>query len=318
MTIPDPEDRSRYISLRDDPFVRLLEWVITGFGYNDLLLRLEQHKKLENESVDRRTLEEWRNGGYPQKKRSSKVELVHRLSRELRDYPPPRGAGRSLVELSGPGAAAALPSLPVDSTTSTLDAREPLLGATAGLLDGGSSESREPAPTAQSDVPAAKRRPLVTAGARAATLALLLAGVGGGYLVRVATEPAPVTQPSPRSHLHNPADPSLPARPGLVVEVAAGRHDKQVPVYASPKGAAVAAGIPTRIPYRTPVYVRCRARNVTGGMPSVAGFYLIVGGTWDGLYAVSNGFTNGDPLGTQGGHNLDKTIPVCPPHPRTG
>jgi hypothetical protein len=90
----------------------------------------------------------------------------------------------------------------------------------------------------------------------------------------------------------------------------AGSH-RGTPVYADPAGTAPPASVPGRIPFGTKVQVACSAPNVSG-MTSVTAFYLIVGGRWDGLFAVSDTFANGDRLGDPNGATaVDPAVPRC-------
>jgi hypothetical protein len=91
-------------------------------------------------------------------------------------------------------------------------------------------------------------------------------------------------------------------------EVAANRLG--TPVFRDPQGAAVPPQVPASIPYLTEVQVRCKVRN-TSAMTSVSYWYLLADGPWRGMYAPSDTFANGDPIGTTGSHNVDTKVPEC-------
>ncbi|WP_148046716.1 hypothetical protein [Nocardioides pocheonensis] len=98
---------------------------------------------------------------------------------------------------------------------------------------------------------------------------------------------------------------------GPTYEEIAGSH-RGSPVFSNPGGDAVPKGIPDSIPFGTRVPVGCVADNQSA-MASVTAFYLIVGGTWDGLFAVSDTFANGDTLGDPNGTTrVDPRVPACP------
>lgn len=101
-----------------------------------------------------------------------------------------------------------------------------------------------------------------------------------------------------------------PDKSGDVREQSDNHHG--VSVYANPQGEAAPGSVPHLIPYATTVNVKCYELNQSS-MSSVTAFYKIDGGTWDGLWAVSDPFTNGDALGKQGGSSLDKRVPHCSP-----
>ena len=82
------------------------------------------------------------------------------------------------------------------------------------------------------------------------------------------------------------------------------------PVFKDPQGRAVDAGVPSTIPFGTPVLVHCKTGNASA-MTSVHAFYLIDTPPWKGVYGVADTFTNGDPLGSSGGHLVDAAVPDC-------
>ena len=84
------------------------------------------------------------------------------------------------------------------------------------------------------------------------------------------------------------------------------------PVFASPRGAAIGAGVPGRIPYGTKVYVSCWTPNEIPGMTSVTALYLIASGSWAGDYAVSDTMSNGGPVGNTDSPNVDPRLDRCP------
>jgi len=68
--------------------------------------------------------------------------------------------------------------------------------------------------------------------------------------------------------------------------------------------------VPGRIPYGQAVQVRCVAPKGTG-VTSIAGLYLVVGGTWNGMYAVTDTRSNGGPLENTTTPNVDPRVPKC-------
>jgi hypothetical protein len=119
------------------------------------------------------------------------------------------------------------------------------------------------------------------------------------------------------SSLLNPASdpPASSPRAGSTVpagstfsEVAANRRG--TPVFRDPQGAAVPLHVPASIPYLTKVQVRCKVRN-TSAITSVSYWYQLADHPWRGMYAPSDTFANGDPIGTIGTHNVDTKVPDC-------
>jgi hypothetical protein len=92
------------------------------------------------------------------------------------------------------------------------------------------------------------------------------------------------------------------------VEIAGNRNG--TPVFRDTQGSAVPPGMPASIDYLTRVRVRCKVENASA-MTSVSYWYLLADGPWRGMYAPSDTFANGDPLGTRGTHNVDTNVPDC-------
>jgi len=83
-------------------------------------------------------------------------------------------------------------------------------------------------------------------------------------------------------------------------------------LYADPRGDLPSTRVGP-IAFGVKVVVQCRAPNMSG-MGSVTAFYLIASPSeYQGLYAVSDTFANGDPLGDPNGMtNVDPAVPLCP------
>jgi hypothetical protein len=99
----------------------------------------------------------------------------------------------------------------------------------------------------------------------------------------------------------------VPAGP-THTEVAANRRG--TPVFGDAQGAAVPPQVPASIPYLTEVQIRCKVKN-TSAMTSVTYWYELASEPWRGMYAPSDTFANGDPIGTVGTHNVDTEVPDC-------
>lgn len=87
----------------------------------------------------------------------------------------------------------------------------------------------------------------------------------------------------------------------------AARHDGVV-VYCGPDGTHGPSGIP-KIPFWQQVTVTCWTENLSG-MSSITAMYRLGAGRWQGLYAVSDLFSNGDPP-AGGMTNIDKQLRHC-------
>ncbi|GAA4554827.1 hypothetical protein GCM10023175_53750 [Pseudonocardia xishanensis] len=133
-----------------------------------------------------------------------------------------------------------------------------------------------------------------------AGIAVALIGKGGDTPVPPVTttataQPVPPTTTSVRSNSW--IDQTSANRSGTVV-------------FKDPQGRPADTPIP-RIPYGTTVKVVCQVPNGTG-MTSVSALYLIGDSApWSGLYAVSDTFTNGDPLDPPGSTTVDPRVPSC-------
>ena len=145
-----------------------------------------------------------------------------------------------------------------------------------------------------------RRAAVVTAG----VVAPLLLGVGLGL---AAGRLVGQNSGQPSSAVTGSGGSVVPAGP-THSEVAANRRGTQV--FRDPQGAAVPPPVPASIPYLTKVQVRCKVRN-TSAMTSVSYWYLLADGPWRGMYAPSDTFANGDPIGTIGTHNVDTKVPDC-------
>ncbi|WP_203863013.1 glycosyltransferase family 4 protein [Plantactinospora mayteni] len=88
-------------------------------------------------------------------------------------------------------------------------------------------------------------------------------------------------------------------------EIAGNRNGS--PLYIDAGGTPVSDA--RRIPYLTPVRVRCKVPDATG-MASVSYWYHIVSSPYEDLFAPSDTFTNGDPSGT-GSSPVDPAVPDC-------
>lgn len=55
---------------------------------------------------------------------------------------------------------------------------------------------------------------------------------------------------------------------------------------------------------------RCYVPNGTG-VSSISALYLIVGGTWNGMYAATDTMSNGGALGNTTTPNIDPRVPKC-------
>lgn len=82
-------------------------------------------------------------------------------------------------------------------------------------------------------------------------------------------------------------------------------------LYADPRGDLPSTTVGP-IAFGVKVVVQCRAPNISG-MGSVTAFYLIASPSeYQGLYAVSDTFANGDTLGDPSGMtNVDLAVPIC-------
>jgi hypothetical protein len=134
----------------------------------------------------------------------------------------------------------------------------------------------------------------------------------GAYILIPSQSPAPGQEPtaSPTSTLGPPvaSGATTPTPIEGVIEISGNRNGS--PVFGDRAGSPVPPGVPDRIPFGTEVLVACKEEDGTG-IASVSALYLIVGPEpWAGLYAVSDTFTNGDPL--EGGSTLvDPRVPDC-------
>ncbi|MFD6696496.1 hypothetical protein [Micromonospora aurantiaca (nom. illeg.)] len=134
-------------------------------------------------------------------------------------------------------------------------------------------------------------------------------------LVRFTVQAARPGFPSPKASdvARRPASPSTSRRPipggedPLHVALSANRAG--APVFADTSGTP-ASGVPDRIPFGHEVKVACKIKNASP-LTSVTYWYLLRGAPWDGLYAPSDVFANGDPLGSNGTTNVDPAIPDC-------
>jgi ribosomal protein S25 len=117
------------------------------------------------------------------------------------------------------------------------------------------------------------------------------------------------SQSPPRASPTSAAPGSGAARGEVILEYAGNRNGS--PVFADPTGRAVAATKPSRIPFGTPVNVRCKAPN-RSGIASVSAFYLIADGEWAGDSVVADTMTNGGEPGVTDTPNVDPRVPDCP------
>jgi hypothetical protein len=281
-----------------DPFVALVDWLVQapdGGGGS-----IEQLAKLSKVKV--RTLRGWSAGSYPTDRNTMPVKSLHLWAEDhVRGYPPPDATGLTLIQLSGPER--------VSAGGRGGD------GVTDGNSHAGAGGS-DTEPT-RGDTPAAHSgRGLVTRR-RALTAAIVVAAVAlSGVLTHWwGGESTSRGQRSGSIRTAGKADPSVgvTARAnvpsGPTIPEVADNHSGS-PVYRDARGASVAGMVPSRIPYGTVVQVRCQVPNQTG-MSSVTALYLIASGRWKGFYGVADTFTNGDPLGSPGGHLVDKRVPAC-------
>lgn len=154
--------------------------------------------------------------------------------------------------------------------------------------------------------------------------AVLVAGSGGFALARTVGQPSchtstgcpPTPTPSPSTPSPDPSTvtppPSCPPTTSSNAAEAgrpnrAARHDG-VTVYCGPDGSAGPSGIP-KIPFWQEVTVTCWTENLSG-MSSITAMYRLGAGRWQGLYAASDLFSNGDPP-AGGTTNIDKQLPHC-------
>lgn len=153
--------------------------------------------------------------------------------------------------------------------------------------------------------------------------AVLVAGSGGFALARAVTEPPcpsstgcpPTPTPSPSTPSLDPSTVTPPVTcPAPITGSVSGarpnhaaRHDGVI-VYCSPRGTPGPSGIP-KIPFWQEVTVDCWTENQSG-MASVTAMYRLGAGRWQGLYAASDLFSNGDPP-DGGTTNIDKQLPHC-------
>lgn len=82
-----------------------------------------------------------------------------------------------------------------------------------------------------------------------------------------------------------------------------------VPTFADTAGTL--APDKARIPYGMKVRVQCKVKNSSGLTPSVTAWYLILSPPWQGLYAPSDTFSNGDLFGSIGATSVDPDVPDC-------
>lgn len=163
-----------------------------------------------------------------------------------------------------------------------------------------------------------EQRPMVVVASF--TVSALVIGVGLGLVAggvvgerRSGSSSAASAPPSSAGASVPSRDPSgttngNPAAGLTYVEIAGNRNG--TPVFRDTQGSAVPSDVPASIDYLTRVRVRCKVEN-TSAMTSVSYWYLLADGPWRGMYAPSDTFANGDPLGTRGTHNVDANIPDC-------
>lgn len=122
--------------------------------------------------------------------------------------------------------------------------------------------------------------------------------------------PAPSTSDSPSAPSPGPITSTASTTPGpsggFILEVT--DNPIGTPVFSDPKGDAVSGS--ERIPFDTPVEVKCWAPNISS-MGSVNVFYLLETAPWTGEYASANTFANGDPIGQSHSTSIDPTVPEC-------
>jgi hypothetical protein len=104
--------------------------------------------------------------------------------------------------------------------------------------------------------------------------------------------------------------PPTPTKQPLTTYTEIADNHPGTPVFADTHGTAVGADTPAKIQFGTTVQVMCRVRN-TSGMTSVSYWYRLETSAWQGDYAPSDTFANGDPLGSPGTHNVDPAVPDC-------
>lgn len=168
--------------------------------------------------------------------------------------------------------------------------------------------------------PTGSRGPVIAAaiGAGGVIIAAVIAGV-----VNLTVAPKSPTTPAPA-----PATASAPAPVAGSGTTAVGAKTADArpessgkeeyadnragsPVFHDVGGGSVGSSVPGRIPFGTRVIVECKAPNRTGISSITALYRLSFPDPWVGLYAASDTFTNGDPLGGPGATNVDSAIPDC-------
>ena len=138
--------------------------------------------------------------------------------------------------------------------------------------------------------------------------AALIAAVASVIVAQMNQKEAPPPRPPVTSGAPSP-DPDTRGHFGGVQEISANRNGTVV--FKNPQGEPVDSSIP-RIPYGESVVVLCQVPDGTG-MGSVSALYRIGDSSppWSGLYAVSDTFTNGDPLDPPGSTSVDPRVPPC-------